>query len=77
MHRRGGFGLEQLLGCAGDLLMLWVVFGRASGVHVGLSGGHFGAVLGSFEMKKRQKPTTRKTSKSNYFPIKSYLVVST
>ena len=55
MHRRGGFGLERLLGCAGDLLVLWVVFGKLPelilgspevmlelpGGHVGVSEGHF------------------------------------
>ena len=46
MHRRGGSGLERLLGCSGDLRVLRVVFGRASGVHVRVSAGHFGA-LGS------------------------------
>ena len=53
MHRRGGSGLERLLGCAGDLLVLWVVFGRASGAHFGLSGGHFGAPGRSFWSLRR------------------------
>ena len=43
MHRRGGSGVERLQGCAGDLQLLRVVFGRASGAPVGLSEGHFGS----------------------------------
>lgn len=48
MHRRGRFGLERLLGWAWDLQVLRVVFGRASGTHVRLSGSHFGTSGRSF-----------------------------
>ena len=43
MHRRGGSGVERLHGCAGDLELLWVVLGIASGARIGLSEPHFGA----------------------------------
>ena len=43
----------------------------------GVSGGHFGRCLESFERKQLQKPTSRKTWKSNYFLIKHHLAVST
>ena len=49
MHMRGGSGLERLQGCVGDLRVLRVVFGSASGAHLGVSanllelvGAHFG-----------------------------------
>ena len=48
MHRHGGSSLERLLGYAGDLLVLRVVFGKASGAHFGFSGRHFGPSGRSF-----------------------------
>ena len=53
MHSRGGSGIQRLQGCAGDLRVLRVVFGRASGAHVGLSEGHFGAPRSSFWSLRR------------------------
>ena len=48
MHSRGGSGLERLQGCAGDLRVLRVVFGSASGAHFGVSEGHFGLIGAHF-----------------------------
>ena len=59
MHRRGGSGLERLQGCVGDLRVLRVVFGSASGAHFGVSEGHFGAPGSSFWILRRSFLTFR------------------
>ena len=45
MHRRGGSGLERLQGCAGDVRVLQVMFGIASGAYFGVSEGHSVALM--------------------------------
>ena len=60
MHRRGGSGLERLQGCVGDLRVLRVVFGSASGAHFGVSEGHFGAHGSSFWIPRRSFLSFRK-----------------